>query len=262
MRVLLFAGLLVVVFLLTWGLSAMSLKKDSENYDRHLVSLSGQLLLQVKSEDPTDSLELALSKITPSELRFGLSNDTARKVFWINIYNAWFQILSLREKGGKTNLFTGKLIPIASALFSLDDIEHGILRKYRSKYSLGYLPQFFPSKVIKQLSVTKIDFRIHFALNCGAKSCPPIAFYEYDSLEEQLEIAARSFITSETEIDEEKKRVRVSKIMQWFKADFGGNKGILPILSKYLSKDLSGYSIQFKEYNWDPLLKNFVPDSN
>jgi hypothetical protein len=262
LRVLLFTGLIIGTLLLVWGFSSIAWNKSNTiNYNHQLVSLSGQLLLFVKTEDPTDSLELALSKITPSELKAGLSNDIARKVFWINIYNAWFQILATRDTLDKSKIFTVKSIPIASMLFSLDQIEHGILRKYRSKYSLGYLPQFFPPSIIKQLSVTKIDYRIHFALNCGAKSCPPIAFYDYDSLEEQLETAARSFLTSETEIDEEKKIVRASKIMQWFKADFGGIKGIRLILSKYLDKDLSGYTIQFKEYNWDAQLKNFVPDS-
>ena len=263
MRALLFIGLFLVALLVIWGLSAISWnKKDKPDYNKEIVSLSGQLLLYVKTEDPTDSLELALSRIAPSELKTGLSNDIARKVFWINMYNAWFQILSVRDTGDKSNLFTAKSIPIASMLFSLDEIEHGILRKYRSKFSLGYLPQFFPPSIIKQLSVSKIDYRIHFALNCGAKSCPPIAFYDYDALEDQLETAARSFLSSETEIDEEKKIVRASKIMEWFKADFGGNQGIRIILSKYVDKNLSGYTIQFKEYNWDAQLKNFVPDSD
>lgn len=263
MRVLLFAGLFLILFILVWGLSAISWnKEDSPDYNPQLVSLSGQLLLYVKTEDPTDSIEFALSRIDPSQLRAGLCNDIARKVFWINIYNAWFQILSLRDTVDKSNFFTKKSIPIASMHFSLDDIEHGILRKYRSKFSQGYLPQFFPPSAIKQLSVSKIDFRIHFALNCGAKSCPPIAFYDYDDLEEQLETAAKSFLTSETEINEEKKLVRVSKIMEWFKADFGGTQGIRRVLSKYLEIDLSGYAIQFKEYNWDTQLKNFVSETN
>ncbi len=107
----------------------------------------------------------------------------------------------------------------------------------------------FPGKIIKQLSVSKIDYRIHFALNCGAKSCPPIAFYEYDFLDKQLETAALSFLSTETEIDSIKKEVKVTKIIQWFKADFGGTKGIKSILSKYLHKDFSEYSVQFKNYD-------------
>lgn len=50
----------------------------------------------------------------------------------------------------------------------------------------------------------------------------------------------------ETEIDEVKNVVTVSKIMQWFKGDFGGNDGITKILSKYLLKDFSPYTIRYK----------------
>ena len=39
------------------------------------------------------------------------------------------------------------------------------------------------------MAVDVIDFRIHFALNCGAKSCPPIAFYSYDKINDQLDLA-------------------------------------------------------------------------
>ena len=229
--------------------------------NRKIIHLSEQLLLNVRYETSTDSLETALSKIKMLDLISGLSTDNARKTFWINIYNSYYQILTIREKKTKPEIFSQKLISIAETKFSLDDIEHGILRKYRWKYSLGYLPQFFPAKIIKQLSVSKIDYRIHFALNCGAKSCPPIAFYEYDFLDKQLETAALSFLSTETEIDSLKKEVKVTKIMQWFKADFGGKKGIKSILSKYLNKNFSEYSVQFKNYDWRQELKNYTSQS-
>lgn len=91
-------------------------------------------------------------------------------------------------------IFKDKSIHFADAHFSLDEVEHGILRKYRWKYSFGYLPQFLPAMRIKQLAVEAIDFRIHFALNCGAKSCPPIAFYRYDKINDQLDLATQSFL--------------------------------------------------------------------
>ena len=92
-----------------------------------------------------------------------------------------------------------KLFTITSTLFSLDDVEHGILRRYRYKYSLGFITDLFPSKIIKKLAVSKIDYRIHFALNCGAKSCPPIAFYTSLNIEEELNLATQSFLESETD---------------------------------------------------------------
>ena len=241
-----------------WAIDARPVNsKNPGGSDLHIIDLSGQLLLNVKSEIPTDSMESALAKIDMRDLVSGLSNDNARKAFWINIYNAYFQILASREKKTRPEIFSQKLITIAGRQFSLDDIEHGILRRYRWKYSLGYLPQLCPAMAIKLLSVSKIDYRIHFALNCGARSCPPIAFYKYDILDKQLETAAFSFLSTETEINEVKKEVKVTKIMQWFKGDFGGSKGIKTVLSKYLNKDFSGYSITYKDYDWDSKMKNY-----
>ena len=225
--------------------------------NKSLVALSGKLLLNVKSEVPTEKLETELAEIKKENLVVGLSNDNARKTFWINIYNAYFQILAVREKKKTPEIFTEKLIKIGQTLFSLDDIEHGILRKYRSKFSLGYLPQLFVSKTIKDLCVQEIDYRIHFTLNCGATSCPPIAFYEYDKLEKQLETATSSFLKSDVEVDTATKSLKISRILLWFKADFGGEAGIKAILSKYLKSNFSDYSISYKEYDWNQKLKNY-----
>lgn len=222
-----------------------------------LVALSGNLLYAVKTEATTDSIEAVLAGMTKQGLINALTNDNARKAFWINIYNAYYQLLATREKKTTPDIFTDKAITIGSMQLSLDDVEHGILRKYRWKLSMGYLPSFWPAPHIKKLAVTTIDYRIHFALNCGAKSCPPIAFYDYDNLEEQLETAAISFITQDAEVDDAKKIVRVTKIMQWFKGDFGGERGIKNILKKYLQKDFTDYKIAYKEYDWSQDLRNY-----
>lgn len=227
-------------------------------FDKIIISISEQLLLNVKTGEATDSLEYSLLRLDVKDLTESLTTDNARKTFWINVYNAYFQILSVREKRTKPAIFRNKLVDIAGKKLSLDDIEHGILRKYRWKYSLGYLPQLFPSKLIKQLAVSSVDFRIHFALNCGAKSCPPIAFYKTESIDKQLDLAALSFLQNETIIDEEKKIVTVTKLMQWFKGDFGGNDGIKKILSGYLKRNFTDYSIRFNNYNWEVQLNNFI----
>ncbi len=225
--------------------------------DTALLKLSEELLYNVKTEAPTYDLELALAKFDRQQLIGGLNSDNAIKTFWINMYNAWYQILAVREKQTRPKIFTAKLIPIAGKEFSLDDIEHGILRKYRWKYSMGYLPRFFPGKLIKQLAVSKIDYRIHFALNCGAKSCPPIAFYSYAHIDKQLDMATKSFLSSETEIDDTAKELKVTKIMDWFRGDFNGKKGIKKIIKQVLQRDVTDYTIKFKPYNWGEALHNF-----
>jgi hypothetical protein len=247
--------LTVLLLLFTFTSLEAEEKSMSEN-SRTLMALSQDLLYAVKVGESTEEQLQALTAYTVEDVAVALSDDASRKCFWINLYNASFQILA--KRGWRNpEIFKVDALQLKDAAFSLDDMEHGILRRYRWKYSMGYLPRLFPGKDIKALAVQEIDFRIHFALNCGAKSCPPIAFYEVDRLEEQLELATRSFLETDTEIDDAAKTVKVSRIMSWFKADFGGKKGIRAILKKYLPKDAAGYKLQFKDYDWTSVLDNY-----
>jgi hypothetical protein len=242
-----------------WLAGAMPNKRQlpTQTADTTLLKLSGDLLLRVKLDEPADSIFHSLSRYSTEALVSGLNNDNARKTFWINIYNACFQMLAKRGLKNPV-IFKAEAIRFTNMAFSLDDIEHGILRKYRWKYSLGYWPQFWPGKTIKQLAVDTIDYRIHFALNCGARSCPPIAFYKYKSIDKQLDIVTRAFLGAETKFDDEKKIVHVTKIMQWFKGDFGGERGIRKTFSTHLQRNISSYKIEYQEYDWTAVLNNYA----
>lgn len=259
-KLLLIFSVLMIAFFLSGFISACPIPKTNQSTktDTFLLQLSEQFLYKIKLKEPTAELEEQLANLDFNRLRNGLNNDNAIKTFWLNMYNGWFQVLAIREKLKKPKIFTNKQITIASKKFSLDNIEHGILRKFRWKFSKGYLPSFFPGKTIKQLAVEKIDYRIHFALNCGAKSCPPIAFYNYEKIDKQLDVAGKVFLTGETEIDSLNKVARVTKIMDWFAGDFGGKKGIRKILNETLNKNVNGYKIKYKPYNWDAALHNFT----
>lgn len=113
-----------------------------------LIALSQQLLLAAKTKEPTDSLTAILSTIPETEISKQLSTEDQKKAFWINIYNAYTQIILSKEPGkykSKSSFFSRKQIAIAGHFLSLDNIEHGILRHSKIKWSLGYLNTFFPS---------------------------------------------------------------------------------------------------------------------
>jgi hypothetical protein len=76
----------------------------------------------------------------------------------------------------KKSFFTVKQINVANKQLSLDEIEHGILRRSKIKWSLGYLNKLFPSAFEKHQRADKADYRIHFALNCGAKAVRRLLF--------------------------------------------------------------------------------------
>ncbi|WP_341224640.1 DUF547 domain-containing protein [uncultured Arcticibacterium sp.] len=219
--------------------------------------LAEELLLNVKKEESTDNLEEQLAILTLGQLKEELKTDSQKKAFWINCYNAYYQILRKNTKLLAPEIYTEKLIKIAGENFSLDEIEHGILRKYRIKISLGYLPNIFAPILIKSLAVNKVDYRIHFALNCGAKSCPPIAFYNYNKLDQQLDIATLSFLESETEVFYDKMEIHTTSLMSWFRGDFSGKKGIKQILEDKLNIPTTGFKLIYKPYSWEDQLLNF-----
>ena len=225
---------------------------------KNLNHLSEQLLLAIKKEEPYVGYLKVLADIPIWEIENQLINDQYKNAFWINIYNAFFQILRKYKHLEQSKIYTVKDLIIADRQISLDDIEHGVLRRFRFKYSLGYLPNPFISSHIKKWAVTKVDFRIHFALNCGAKSCPPIAFYSVDRLDEQLELSSQAFIEEETIIDKKQQTLHISRLFLWFLNDFNGRKGIRSILKKYLRQDFSGYKLKYNEYSWEELLDNYA----
>jgi Protein of unknown function, DUF547 len=225
------------------------------------VKASQQLLLAVKTGEPVDSLLVYFQTISFDELKAALNTDVKAKAFWLNIYNAYTQVLLQKNPSAYKNrnkFFKSREINIAEKQLSLDFIEHHIIRRSEWKLGLGYIKLLFPNSLEKQLRLGEKDYRIHFALNCGAKSCPPIAFYNDEKLEEQLNLAEKSFIKNDAEYDEAGNTVSVSKIFSWFRGDFVGKKGIRKLLVKHkmIPADKK-VKLKFKKYDWSLMLKAF-----
>ena len=102
-----------------------------------------------------------------------------------------------------------------------------------------------------------MDYLIHFALNCGAKSCPPIAFYSFEKIATQLNNAMYSFIIAETTIDKNTKTITTSKLLYWYRGDFGGTSGIKKVLEPILELPLNDYALSYNAYSWETHLENY-----
>jgi hypothetical protein len=225
------------------------------------IKLSQDLLYAVKTGELTDSFENQFSLVPQDVLFSQLDSENKRKAFWLNIYNAYTQIALKKTPGAYTKrnkFFSRKFISIAGKNISLDLAEHGILRRSKWKYSLGHFNKLFKSAFEKKFRLDKVDYRIHFALNCGAKSCPPIAFYEPGLLDKQLDLATKIYLRSEVVFNAAKNTVEVPAILGWFRGDFNGKKGILKILKeqKLVPPD-STPKIIWKKYDWTLALKNY-----
>lgn len=229
--------------------------------DADVLGYAEDLLYGVRTGDETGPTEEKLRKLDLNRLQQSLPDDRSRTVFWMNLYNAWYQILATREKMKFPWIFRQARIPFHGFTLSLDDIEHGILRRYRSAYKPGDAPSGTPAEIIRRLAVEKPDLRIHFALNCGARSCPPIAFYSYSGMNAELDRAMRGFLQSETIVNEKKRTVSVTRIMDWYAVDFGDTSAQLRLVSEAMGRDLSGYRLEYRGYNWAPKLGNYAQDT-
>jgi glutaredoxin len=188
-----------------------------------------------------------------------------RKAFFVNLYNL-IVLHTMVKVGAPTNsisrlkYFDMIGYNVGNHVFSMSDVEHGILRE-NSAAPFHFSKQFSPSDDRLPLLVTK-DPRIHFALNCGARSCPPIKSFTAEGIEEELMIVTEAFLEQEDHcrVDLEKKMLCLSKIFDWYKIDFGSTpdqvaRFILQFLRGEKKEQLtillkSSFQIQYENYDW------------
>ena len=169
-----------------------------------------------------------------------------RIAFWINAYNAFtirlildnYPISSIRKIGILPGAaFRRSFIPmegLKGGRISLDDIEHRTLRS---------------------------DFkepRIHFALVCAARGCPPLRneAYRASDLDRQLDDQGRAFLKNPAmnRFDAANRILYLSSIFDWFRGDFEtGGGSLAQFVSRYMGDRRvtePGVKIEFLEYAW------------
>ncbi|XP_071528383.1 uncharacterized protein [Panulirus ornatus] len=161
-------------------------------------------------------------------------DEDGRKAFFINIYNA-LVIHATIENGPPSNwlsrlkFFDKTSYIIGGHSYSLNDIENGVLRANRRGVIQLFAP-FGKSDPRHMISLTKVDPRIHFALNCGARSCPPIKTYSAENINKELRVATEAFLETDEalQIDEDQAVVHLSSLLRWYSSDFGDtSEGVL-----------------------------------
>jgi hypothetical protein len=212
------------------------------------VGLSAEFLLAVRRDEPTDESTRRLAALDSETLAATLDTDGARVAFWVNIYNAATQRALAEDPGqyeSRRTFFSTPLVTVAGRQLSLDDIEHGILRRSHSMFTLGYVrtPGPFRDEFADTHAPDRRDPRVHFALNCAADSCPPIAAYTREDIDSQLDLATRGYLDRHVDYDPNARgrfgglrgsgRALVPRVMLWFRGDFGGRHGIVETLRRY-----------------------------
>jgi hypothetical protein len=181
--------------------------------------------------------------------------------------------------GSSGAFFKGVHYNVGGDVLSLDDVEHGIIRaNTRHPYALS--EPFSKADQRQRLSCKTLDPRIHFALNCGAKSCPPINNFTAEAVEEELRIVTMAYCENDDNVsmDEEKNELSLSMLFKWYASDFlaGTSKTMPEVVATYLRGDrqeqLQGMmdlsskkpvALTYKPYDWSTNASNFKAfDSN
>ena len=211
----------------------VSLKQDRGDLDR--------MIDEIERASPARAPELFPSR-------------ESRLAYWINAYNAWilrivvdhYPISSITRIGHVPySAFFVMRVTLGGRKMTLHALEDNVIRA-------GFH-----------------DPRIHFAINCASRSCPPLArqVYRPETLDRELDQAARAFINDNRQVtlDEAGRRIVLSKIFDWYASDFkeaaaakshhaGTVVDYLRIYStperlKLLDK-LSGVKPAYHDYDW------------
>jgi hypothetical protein len=116
--------------------------------------------------------------------------------------------------------------------------------------------------VQKRLSEEFKDPRIHFALNCAARSCPPLRGEPYSGarIDAQLDDAARAYLALpgavRIERDGGRTILRTTILFDWYENDFKASGGTLGFLKTFGPPEVveaasaKGVRVEYQPYDW------------
>ncbi len=189
---------------------------------------------------------LKINKNSISEYLTELKNHTPgtdwseeeHMAYYINLYNAYiiqFIITKYPISSPKEVSYSGKdiwnlrLVKMGNKMMTLDNVEN-ILKGYG-------------------------DPRIHFAINCGAVSCPRLMnkAWEAKTLDSDLTRMTKIFVNDLSQNQIKEKKISISKIFEWYALDFKvDGQSVIEFINKYSKIQISEKAkITYNEYNWN-----------
>ncbi|MDW7709925.1 MAG: glycoside hydrolase family 15 protein [Deferrisomatales bacterium] len=194
-----------------------------------------------------------------------LGSREERLAFWINLFNVLVVhgviALEIRDSVREVPRFFRRIAYRIGAMeFTADDIEHGVLRGNR-RFPHSLLRPFDAEDPRYGQVVEPLDPRIHFALVCASASCPPIEIYRAETLDEDLAVSGKTFLSSGgVRIDRERGAVWLPQVFRWYGEDFGATEAdrlrfVAPYLydpedRDYLAAHAGRLRAEYHPYDW------------
>jgi len=208
-----------------------------------------------------------------------------RIAFLINVYNmmvlhAFAQVGNPSSTLNRGKFFNSMRYDIGGYQLSFNEIESGILRGNRHiPYTIA--ARTFPADhpiLDKGIVLEKPEIRVHFALNCGARSCPPVKKFRPESLEEELRVVTQAFCEGNVTVDFASKTVTISTILYWYREDFGSSdlevattlvdwlrgqpkrdlEELIKLGARSRFSNRDGFKLEYAPYDWSNDASNII----
>ena len=170
------------------------------------------------------------------------ASDDDKLAFYINAYNATsiqgiLDGYSPSSLWGRLRFFKRREYALLNTSMTLYELEHEYI-------------------------IAAGDPRIHFAIVCSSKSCPPLvsALYVGATLDAQLDAVARAFVNNpaSNRFDIERRKADLSRIFDWYEDEFEAEAGSLEAwIANYIDDERlreslknDDWDIDYQDYDW------------
>ena len=233
---------ITIIILLSFIFSTSNIEESNEKFNSILLSYVDSLGnvdyngIINNPFDLNDYLKF-ISHISPISHPTYFKSDDSKKAYWINVYNALVLKLMIDNPGDD--------------ILDIGFIGYDIFYKKFNVGNQNLSLQYIENSILRKMN----DPRIHFAINCASKSCPPLGnrILIERNLDKQLDKKTYNFInnTENVYIDYQSNTIYLNRIFKWFKKDFGDLKiYIFKYLKNHEYENVKNFKIKFLKYDW------------
>jgi uncharacterized protein DUF547 len=191
------------------------------------------------------------------------SHIPSQMAFWINVFNAGVlrdaSELRLAASAREVQAFFERpRLTVGAHAYSLDDIEHGLLRGNAPKQGRSRAQMASDDPRLEYMPIL-FDERMHFALHSACRSSPPLRVFDGGKLDRQLEEAAADYVHRTVRVESEGAVLALPRLFRWFAEDFGGDSGIVEFVVARIDDEaavekvdrrLGRVKLHYAEFDW------------
>jgi DNA-binding transcriptional ArsR family regulator len=186
----------------------------------------------------------------------------AQTAFWLNVFNAAVlrdaaELAAARSVRAVEGFFERTRVKVMAFGYSLDDIEHGLLRGNAPKFGSRRPPMRRDDPRLAQMPLA-YDERMHFGMYSASRSSPALTAFNAGRLDEELEDATARYLRQHVRVENDGALVVLPRQFYWYPGDFGGAQSALTFALARLEDEIvepvdrrrGRVKVRYAEFDW------------